>query len=229
MGAAASSRCLSSTARASIRSMPPARSRPGSPRRRRCSTREIKRVGDKHFDTAAARGTLAVGYMRAGRDADAMREFRAAIPILMAASRENADDDDTHRDRGAQAAAAERRRGLYRLLAKAPPEAGNDVAVETFALADAIRGRSVQQALASSSARMVAKDPALAELVRKEQDLGQADQRPARCAQQCAGAALERARREGRQGDQCRDRQAARRTRQGAAGDRPPLSRPMPI
>ena len=46
-------------------------------------SREIKRVGEKHVDTAAARGTLAVGYMRAGRDADAMREFRAAIPILM--------------------------------------------------------------------------------------------------------------------------------------------------
>ena len=46
--------------------------------------REIKRVGEKHFDAAAARGTLAVGYARAGRDADAMREFRAAVPILMA-------------------------------------------------------------------------------------------------------------------------------------------------
>jgi len=35
----------------------------------------------------------------------------------------------------------------------------------------AIRGHSVQQALAASSARAAAKDPALAELVRKEQDL----------------------------------------------------------
>ena len=42
--------------------------------------REIGRVGDKHFDTAAARGTLAVGYALAGRDADAIREFKAAIP-----------------------------------------------------------------------------------------------------------------------------------------------------
>ena len=48
----------------------------------------------------------------------------------------------------------------------------NDLAVETFALADAVRGRSVQQALAASSARMIAKDPALAELARNEQDLG---------------------------------------------------------
>ena len=57
------------------------------------------------------------------------------------------------------------------LLAKTSRDSGTDVAAETFGLADAIRARSVQQALASSSARMVAKDAALAELVRKEQDL----------------------------------------------------------
>jgi tetratricopeptide (TPR) repeat protein len=69
--------------------------------------REIARVGEKHFDAASARGILAVGLMRAGRDADAIR----------------------------------------------------------------VRGRSVQRALAASGARASIKDPALAELVRKEQDL----------------------------------------------------------
>jgi CHAT domain-containing protein len=49
---------------------------------------------------------------------------------------------------------------------------GDQVALETFALADAVRGQSVQRALSESSARNVAKDPALAELVRNEQDLG---------------------------------------------------------
>jgi tetratricopeptide (TPR) repeat protein len=132
--------------------------------------RQIQRVGEKHFETASARGTLAVGYMRAGRDADAMREFRAAIPILMG-SRENVEDGDT-------SVVANRQRRMQnviepyiRLLAKASRESGADVAAETFGLADAVRARSVQQALASSSARMVAKDAALAELVRKEQDL----------------------------------------------------------
>src|SRR4029079_2310679 len=52
-------------------------------------------LGERHFDTADARGTLAVGFALAGRDGDALRDFKAAIPILMAASRENADDDDT--------------------------------------------------------------------------------------------------------------------------------------
>src|SRR5262249_28994457 len=35
--------------------------------------RQVERVGENHFDTASARGTLAVGLMRAGRDADATR------------------------------------------------------------------------------------------------------------------------------------------------------------
>ena len=63
-------------------------------------------------------------------------------------------------------------RPTSRLLARNHKDGGgDDIAVETFRLADAIRGQSVQQALAASSARMVAKDPALAELIRSEQDL----------------------------------------------------------
>jgi CHAT domain-containing protein len=133
--------------------------------------RQASRFGDNHFDTASARGTLAVGYARAGRDADATREFKAAIPVMMAAARENADDDDTT----VVAARSQRLQAIVEiyigLLARVAAKS-DDAAVETFALSDAIRGHSVQQALAASSARMVAKDPALAELVRREQDLG---------------------------------------------------------
>lgn len=132
--------------------------------------RQLARTGEGHFDTAAARGTLAVGLARAGRDADAVREFRAAIPIMMAASRENADDDDTT----VVAARSQRLQNVVEayigVLARAQNRSA-DMAVETFSLADSIRGHSVQQALAASSARMVAKDPALQDLVRKEQDL----------------------------------------------------------
>src|SRR6185437_7235378 len=41
--------------------------------------RDTTRFGEKFYDTALARGSLAIGYMRAKRDADAAREFRAAI------------------------------------------------------------------------------------------------------------------------------------------------------
>jgi CHAT domain-containing protein len=133
--------------------------------------KQIARVGESHFDTASARGTLAVGLMRAGRDAEAIREFKTSIPVLMAASRENADDENTT----VVAARSQRLQGIvesyFTMLARGKSLAG-DVGVETFSLADAVRGRAVQQALAASSARAGAKDPALAELVRREQDLG---------------------------------------------------------
>jgi CHAT domain-containing protein len=132
--------------------------------------KQIARIGENHFDTASARGTLAVGLMRARRDADAIREFKAAIPIMMASANDNADDENTT----LVAARSQRLQAIvesYLLLLARAEGTGSDVGEETFSLADAIRGHSVQQALAASSARAAAKDPALAELVRKEQDL----------------------------------------------------------
>ena len=89
----------------------------------------------------------------------------------MASSRENADDDDTT----AVAARSQRLQGIVeaylRMLARGEERVRRNRR-RNLSLADAIRGRSVQQALAASSARAAAKDPALAELVRKEQDLG---------------------------------------------------------
>src|SRR5581483_10048865 len=131
---------------------------------------QIGRVGENHFDAASARGTLAIGLMRAKRDADAIREFKAAIPIMMANANENADDENTT----VVAARSQRLQAIvesYLLLLSRAEGTGGAVGEETFSLADAIRGHSVQQALAASSARAAAKDPALAELVRKEQDL----------------------------------------------------------
>jgi CHAT domain-containing protein len=131
---------------------------------------QISRVGESHFDTASARGTLAIGLMRAGRDAEATREFKAAIPVMMAASRENADDENTT----VVLARSQRLQYIvesyFTMLARNSGSAG-EIGEETFALADSIRGQSVQQALAASSARAAAKDPTLAELVRREQDL----------------------------------------------------------
>ena len=132
--------------------------------------RELGRVGEKHFDTAVAHGTLATGYLKAGREVDAINEFRAAIPVMLASAREASDDDDTT----VVAARSQRLQTIIEsyiaMLDRGRKNTG-DVAVETFSLADAIRGRSVQQALAASSARMLAKDPALADLVRRQQDL----------------------------------------------------------
>jgi CHAT domain-containing protein len=134
--------------------------------------RTIDRVGERHFDSAAARGTLAMGYALAGREADAINEFKAAIPILMAASRENADDDDDTVTAARSGRLQDIVEAYITLLAHNHDNSTGQVSLETFALVDAIRGQSVQKALSASSARSVVKNPALAELVRKEQDFG---------------------------------------------------------
>jgi len=133
--------------------------------------RERARVGERHIDTASARATVALGYALAGRDVEAIREFKASVPVLLAAGNESASEDD------ATLVAARRQRlqsiveSYIDVLARSQSDMGQ-IAAETFALADAVRSRSVQQALAASTARMVVKDPALAGLVRTEQDLG---------------------------------------------------------
>ena len=132
--------------------------------------REAVRTGVNSFDTAAARGTLAVGYARAGRDADATRAFKTAIPIMLTAVRENVEDDDPTVV-AARSVRLQRIVEAYIGVLARSTDTSNEVAVETFALADAVRGHAVQQALADASARVVAKDSALAALVRTEQDL----------------------------------------------------------
>ena len=131
---------------------------------------EIRRVGEKHFDTAVARGTLALGLVQSGREAGALREFRAAVPILISGSRESADDEDP------TIAAARNIRlqtiiEAYIGLLSRVQRGSQDAAIETFVLADSIRSHAVQAALVASSTRMVAQDASLGELVRGEQDL----------------------------------------------------------
>jgi CHAT domain-containing protein len=132
--------------------------------------RQTARTGANSYDTASARGTLAAGYARAGRDADAIREFKTAIPVLMTGARESSEDDDPTLV-AARDARLQRIVESYIGVLAHGPTAPNDVAVETFALADAVRGHAVQHALADSNARAIAKDAALVDLVRKDQDL----------------------------------------------------------
>ena len=110
--------------------------------------------------------------MRAGKDADAIREFKAAIPILLAASRENADDDDATRRRRRAASGC---RASWKPISscwrtRSPPAATSPPTPSALR----IRSAAVRcsRRWRRPSARASIKDPALAELVRKEQDLG---------------------------------------------------------
>jgi CHAT domain-containing protein len=82
-------------------------------------------------------------------------------------SSRQADDDDNN------AGARDRRRQLilesYMGLL-ADTERTQEAATESFRLADAARGQTVQRALAAASARTTLTDPALADLARREQD-----------------------------------------------------------
>jgi CHAT domain-containing protein len=126
-----------------------------------------KMLGERHFATAEARGQLGMALLETGKREEARKAFAAAVPILLQRSRESDDD--------AGVAARDQRVRLIleaymRLLSETKtPAAG----AESFRLAEAARGRTVERALAASAARMAASNPQLAELARTEQDLQQ--------------------------------------------------------
>ncbi len=139
---------------------------------------KTKRLGETHVDTAMAHAILASGLTFArfrdgkevnNRDAEALKEFQGALPIILANTRDTEDDDISV---GSSADIREQTIvEAYLLLLSRNRKAVPNVEAVTFALGESVRRRSVEKALAASSARAVARDPALADLVRKEQDL----------------------------------------------------------
>jgi CHAT domain-containing protein len=131
--------------------------------------REKARSGDKSLNTAVSRGYYAVTLARKGRTAEALQAFKESLPVIQTAS--GGSDDDS----GSTAAAREGRarfvmEGYLRTLALNPAAAPPNVAEETFAYADLLRGQAVQRALQASSARASVSNPELAKLMRASQD-----------------------------------------------------------
>jgi CHAT domain-containing protein/tetratricopeptide (TPR) repeat protein len=138
---------------------------------RRALERRQSTLGEKHYDTAEARGFYATALAATGDRAGALREYQAAMPILLAASRESVDDERS-------LAARDFRlnfilEGYIGALVGQQRTATAEEVAEAFRIADAARGRSVQRAIAASAARAAVKDAGLAELVRREQDARQ--------------------------------------------------------
>ncbi|MCK6450225.1 MAG: CHAT domain-containing protein [Alphaproteobacteria bacterium] len=130
--------------------------------------RNLKNLGDKNFLTAEARGWLGVALARAGQKDAALDAFAKSMPVLLAVSRQS---DDNSED---GASVAERDRAMQRIveayIGLLADTRGTEAAAETFRLADAVRGRSVERALAASAVRSAIRDPKLADLARHEQD-----------------------------------------------------------
>lgn len=130
------------------------------------------RLGERHFDTAMARGMAGVARAAAGQDAEAMAAFRTALPIITSSSRQADTEESTSASRDFYIQTIVE--SYIVLLAKVQGTAmtaGIDAGTESFRLADAARGRSVQRALSASAARAAVRDPALAALIRDEQDV----------------------------------------------------------
>ena len=129
-------------------------------------------MGEAHRSTAEIRGALARAYAATGDAARALHEFREATPLLLMRSPDG--DDEATRPLADHRLVVTLSSYISLLAAiKGTPlerEAGIDAAAEAFRLADAARGRSVQRALNASAARASAQSPALADLVRRDQD-----------------------------------------------------------
>lgn len=131
-----------------------------------------KRSGDQHFDTALARGQVAVGHALAKRIDQAMPLFQSAVPVLVAPRQGQDQTDDGTGDDALESVQVRQIVETYiaTLADLKTPPAGIDPGIESLKLVDFIRGQSVQRALAASSARAATRDPQLAALVREDQD-----------------------------------------------------------
>ena len=130
-------------------------------------------LGDKRFMTALARSVYALALAETDQPAEALGAFAQAVPILLQRSRRTDDENvaKTLRDRRI-GRILERYIAVLADIRGTPAERahGIDAAHEAFRIADVARGQAVQRALAASAARAAAKQPALADLVRREQD-----------------------------------------------------------
>lgn len=138
-------------------------------------SRRTDRDGPESYSVAETRGVLAMAHAAIGNKRQAIEEFVAALPVLTS--------DPVHATSNAGRTTRSLRvnqmlDAYMELLADVqgtPLEAelGLVVADELFRVAGLNRSGTVQQALTAASERAAARDPVLADLVRREQDAAQ--------------------------------------------------------
>ena len=134
-----------------------------------------ERLGADHYESAEMRAFLAYALSLTNRRDEALKLFAETMPILTAAGAST--------DGSARSPLRTRR---YVLLLEAyldllvdlrgsavAKAAGIDTVAESFRVADMARAQGLQLALTSGLARSAATDPALAALVKREQDAAQ--------------------------------------------------------
>ena len=130
---------------------------------------QMVKFGAEHIETAITRGMLAVGLSLSGHSDEANSEFAESIPILTSAVHAEQDNSDSFE----AATRVRRMRSIVEryLVFLSRVRTRDRMTTEGFRLAETFRGHSVQLALEQSSARAAMREPALAELARREQDL----------------------------------------------------------
>ncbi|MBI2753717.1 MAG: CHAT domain-containing protein [Betaproteobacteria bacterium] len=141
---------------------------------RRIYHRQRERYGDAFYRVFEARGYYALALAAAARYEEALREFRAAIPALLAAASERVSEEGfgLHRTIRLTTILNAYVELLGHFAEKRVALEGLDPVAEAFLIADVARGSSVQRALAAASARAAIREPELARLAREEQDSG---------------------------------------------------------
>jgi CHAT domain-containing protein len=138
---------------------------------------QMRAAAEKQFGKGAPRTALiaafeATSLQGMGRQKESLALFREATPVLVDQTRSDAENNT--------ATLKQQLRTTYlfesylsqlaRLAASEPGEA-RAAAVEAFRIADLAKNSGVQRALTASAARANIKDPQLAQIARKEQDL----------------------------------------------------------
>jgi CHAT domain-containing protein len=135
-------------------------------------TAKRQALGYQHPEAAELGALLAVMKNAEGEHQQALLGFRETVPILLSRLYKHTDDTLGTVREARLALVLERYIGLLaHLYAGAPTSAlSQEHLSRAFELADLARGRTVQGALDKNSARAAANDPALAQLMRQEQD-----------------------------------------------------------
>ncbi|MCK5205114.1 MAG: hypothetical protein KAR15_14625, partial [Desulfobacterales bacterium] len=126
-------------------------------------------LGEKHYLTAEALGFRGMVHVLQKNDQQALKDFSAALPILI----ETSSGETFTFDRKMRLRII--LESYLDLLAKVrgtdlEKDTGIDATAEAFKLADALSGSTVRGAIGASTARAAVTSEELADLVRKEQD-----------------------------------------------------------
>lgn len=134
-----------------------------------------ERLGADHYESAEMRAFLAYALSLTNRRDEALKLFAETMPILTAAG---ASTDGSARSPLRTRRYVQLLEGYLDLLVElrgsaVAKAAGIDAVAEAFRVADMARAQGLQLALTSGLARSAATDPALAALVKREQDAAQ--------------------------------------------------------